>query len=355
MLPPSPAPSPAYPGNTYRPFTDLIALESLNPTTFRSIAPPFSPGGVVGTGRAYGGHVFMQAAWAACQTVDERFLLHACHFLLPGLTHIPFTYKVHNLRDGRSYSTRLVTVTQTPGKGICFASTCSFKKAETSPLDVQEERNIWKKYARVLGGKRPTDFPECPGIDTPWYWARRRQTGINEPFPGLQMHMPDMTAQNSSLHPLDRRQLICYRTLGDLPRNPNLHLCAHLYASDRNSLFIVANHFDLGDRWTQMGTLVHTVVFHTGMEDLWFEPPPQNASSSSPLDDDEGRWFCKEDSSDRVAGGRGMFRSQVWAANGRHVATIMQEGMIRVTNSAVASEAEVRVIEGVEAGWKARL
>lgn len=65
-----------YGGNRYLPFVDLINLEKVDERTFRSIAYPFSPGGPVGQGRAYGGHVYMQAAWAACQTVEPGFLLH---------------------------------------------------------------------------------------------------------------------------------------------------------------------------------------------------------------------------------------------------------------------------------------
>ncbi|KAK5133318.1 hypothetical protein LTR08_007843 [Meristemomyces frigidus] len=310
-------------GNTYLPFADLIKLEKVDERTYRSIAWPFSPGGQVGGG----------------------------NFILPGLTSIPFVYKVHIIRDGRSYATRIVNVTQAEGKGICFTSTCSFKLAETSPLDVQEKVDIWDKYRSVLEGKTPTDFEECPGMDVPWYWERRKKTGHNDAFPGLQSQKVAMADYNDQKHPLDRRQLILYRTLGDLPPDPNMHLCAHLYASDRNSLFIVANHFEVGDIYTQMGSLVHSVVFHTGMENLSFGP---SAGTSSPLDDKSGRWFCKEDYSDRVAAGRGLFHSKVWAPDGMHVATIIQDGMIRVTKKSTATAEEVGVVEGKKRKWRPR-
>ena len=70
-----------YPGNTYRSFVDLIKLEKIDERTYRSIAPPFAPGGPVGVGRSYGAHVYCQAAWAACQTVDEGFLVHVSAIL----------------------------------------------------------------------------------------------------------------------------------------------------------------------------------------------------------------------------------------------------------------------------------
>lgn len=68
-------------GNTYLPFVDLMKLETINELTFRSIAQPFCPGGALSKsmGRAYGGHVYAQAAWAAAQTVPEGFVLHVSY------------------------------------------------------------------------------------------------------------------------------------------------------------------------------------------------------------------------------------------------------------------------------------
>lgn len=60
-------------GNHHLPFVDLIALEKVDETTYRSTALPFSPGG---SGRAYGGHVYAQAVWAAAQTVQADFVVH---------------------------------------------------------------------------------------------------------------------------------------------------------------------------------------------------------------------------------------------------------------------------------------
>lgn len=65
--------APPHDGNEYLPFADMIALEKINENTFRSIAKPFSPGS---RGRAYGGHVYCQAAWAAAHTVEKGFVIH---------------------------------------------------------------------------------------------------------------------------------------------------------------------------------------------------------------------------------------------------------------------------------------
>ena len=89
-------------------------------------------------------------------------------FILAGLTTVPFIYTVKIIRDGRSYCTRIVNVTQAEGKGICFTGTCSFKMPEESPLDVQEKIDLDAQYSVALKGKRPEDWDEAPGMDVPW-------------------------------------------------------------------------------------------------------------------------------------------------------------------------------------------
>lgn len=71
---------PPHNGNERLPFAQLVQLEKIDSNTFQSVALPFTPRGRPrdGDGKndgknddgvAYGGHVFMQAAWAACRTV----------------------------------------------------------------------------------------------------------------------------------------------------------------------------------------------------------------------------------------------------------------------------------------------
>jgi len=314
-------------GNTYLPFVDLMKLETINDQTYRSIAQPFCPGGSLrnSMGRAYGGHVYAQAAWAAAQTVPDGFVLHNVTgwFILGGLIDVPFVYKVHNIRDGRSYCTRIVNVTQTRGKGVCFTCTCSFKTEETSTLDAQESVDLWKKYECVLKDKVPDDFPEAPGMDVPSYHRLLENGHPNYKFPGLKTKKADMSAYNKPREPLERRQLIFYKAIGELPEDPNLHMCAHLYASDRNSLFIVANHYGVGGSFSQMGSLTHTVIFHAPIADLRLGA---TVSSDSP----QGIWYCKEDRTDRASVGRVTFHSRVWSPTGTHVMTVLQDGLTRL-------------------------
>ncbi|GAB7339204.1 hypothetical protein MBLNU457_5863t1 [Dothideomycetes sp. NU457] len=310
---------PPHDGNEYLPFIDMIALEKINNDTFRSRAMPFSPGG---SGRAYGGHVYAQAVWAAAQTVAKGFIVHNVtgFFILAGLTNVPFVYNVQTIRDGRSYCTRIVNVTQAEGKGICFTCTCSFKTPEDSPLDAQERISLWDTYDVALKGTKPEDWEEAPGMDVPWYWKRRLETGENDAFPGLDSRKVDMTAYNEALEPFDKRQLYFYRLIGSLPADdPNLHACAHLYASDRNSLFIVMNNLNVGHRFTHAASLSHTVVFHSAANDVLMMGG-----------EGERLWFCKEDWTTRAAGGRGIHQSRIVGPGGEHVASSWQEGVVRI-------------------------
>lgn len=244
-----------------------------------------------------------------------------------------------------------MNVTQSEGKGICFTCICSFKTAEPSHVEAQDQVDLWKKYSAVLKGRKPLDFQEVPGMDLPFYWKRQKETGLNDKCPGLQCQKVDMTNYNKDRHPLDRRQLIFYRTIGDMPLEPNLHLAAHLYASDRNSLYIVANNFGIGDYWTQMSSLCHTVMFHSPMEALAFGPSP---GKQSELHDPAGRWFAFEGSGSRLGSGRAVFNCGLWNCNGTHVATVLQDGLLRVTKSIDATTEEKQEIERIKQRWGKR-
>lgn len=66
-------------GNDYKPFGELMTLIKINENIYESGAPAYSPGGFL---RAYGGHVYAQAAWAAAHTVKKGMVLHVCAYNL---------------------------------------------------------------------------------------------------------------------------------------------------------------------------------------------------------------------------------------------------------------------------------
>ncbi|KAF2108053.1 acyl-CoA thioesteras-like protein [Lophiotrema nucula] len=354
------------------PFDQLMQLEKIDDRTFRSVSKAYSPTG--GENGTYGGHVYAQAAWAAAQTVDEGFLIHNITgwFTLGGRPQEHFVYSVHKIRDGYNYCTRSVTVTQAAEKGTMFTCTCSFKREEGSPFEYQDKVDLKKKYKDVLQGREddPMEHPAAPSQDSEWF----RETYLPEhpdhynPIGGLHLRKVDMRKYNEPRAPIDRRQLTFYSPRGSLPlptapyppesnvtavlsltREANLHACAHLYASDRNSLFILPNHLGLSRKYTRMASLSHTVIFHVGIRDLLMLPEPRiNHPNSDPTlfdedpsticnleeygkgDKDGRKWFVQESWFSRSSGGRGLHHSRLWDySSGVHIATTIQDGLIR--------------------------
>lgn len=258
-----------------------------------------------------------------------------------------------------------------------FTCTCSFKREENSSVDVQEQVNLKETFQDALKGKEdePMEHPSIPSVDS----AEFREVYLPahpehfNPFGGLHMRKVDMSDYNATRTPLERKQLQFYTLRGSLPlptapypplpnpgqaaaltREANMHACAHLYASDCHSLFIVPNHLDRPWDFTRMGSLCHSVVFHVGIKDLIMQPEPRidhpNADptlwedGSLPLcnidgygqgDKDGRKWFVQESWLTRAAGGRALHRGRLWDYHsGVHIATTFQDGLVRFKDNA---------------------
>lgn len=213
--------------------------------------------------------------------------------------------------------------------------------------------NLKKEYASVLEGKQPFDHPEAPSQDSLWYYEKYLPANPKHynPVPGLHLRKVNMKAYNEPRELLDRRQLIFYSLRGSLPsvtsppstRDANLHAVGHLFASDRNSLFIIPNMLGVGRDFTRMASLSHTVIFHVGIEKLVMPNEPEGRSPESPpteapsgqdsskvADESKRKWFLQESWSTRSNEGRALHTSRLWDPDtGLHLATTMQDGLIR--------------------------
>jgi acyl-CoA thioesterase len=148
------------------------------------------------------------------------------------------------------------------------------------------------------------------------------------------MRKVDMSAYNKSKPPTDYRQLMYYQPLGSIPlADYNLHACAHLYASDRNSLWLVSNVLGFGDAVGTMGNLSHSVVFHVNGEDLVMR---------------EGEWWCQESWTPRSSGGRGIHESRIWGPSGAHIASSWQDGLVRRAENDRGEEQRIMWFENME-------
>lgn len=140
------------------------------------------------------------------------------------------------------------------------------------------------------------------------------------------MHL--LSVPSASNDPTQFTNFTCYRTIGVIPpASYNLHACAHIYASDRNSIEIVGNALGWADDVGSIGSLSHSVIFHVPRDGLVIQ---------------EGEWWVQEARTVRSGEGRGLHSSWIWRVGGEigdrrtgekdmHVASQWQEGMIRRT------------------------
>ena len=262
----------------------------------------------LGSGRVFGGQVFAQALVAARRTVDEAREVHSVHgyFILPGDLATPIVYFVDRLRDGSSFSTRRVTAIQ-HGQAI-FNLSASFHREESGvthqspmpdappPESLAPELDLIRKMADripesirpVLTQDRPLDFRPVDPVD---------------PF-----------------HPEYRPPVryVWFRALGTLPPDQIMHQAVLAYASDYGLLGAALQPHGLifRDPGVMLASLDHAIWFHR------------------PFRFDDWLLFALE--SDSVSAGRGLSHAKVWTRDGRHVATIAQEGLMRMRSEEAA-------------------
>ncbi|MFC7479517.1 acyl-CoA thioesterase [Luedemannella flava] len=291
----------------------LLDLSDLGPDTFLGVSPP------VGPQRVFGGQVASQALVAAGRTVDPARAVHSLHgyFVRPGDPAEPITYAVERVRDGRSFSVRRSVATQ-HGKTIFFMS-ASFHVPEEG-LDHQAPA------PRVVPGAKPSDSEEPgapddrvvpPPEELPTllerlapYPERARALALRE--------MPIDVRYDGEpgwVRPGNRRpephQRVWMRIDGTLPDDPLLHACALTFASDLTLLDSVLSAH--GEVWGPGGvigaSLDHAVWFHR------------------PFRADE--WLLYDCWSPSASDARGLATGRLFTRDGRHVASAVQEGLLR--------------------------
>jgi hypothetical protein len=205
---------------------------------------------------------------------------------------------------------------------ICFTCICSFKKTEHRFIDVQEKRDLEKQYASLLKGKNVEDLPVRSDIQD----ARFAANSLHEPcvvaFPGIYTTLLPFEELHKALAPIDRKSLFIYTTIDDsIPEehDPNLDACAHLYHSDRESIYSMIRQYELWDLLGSASSLSHTVTFHVGAEQLRF----RDRSGKR-------RWFWSETGCKRVSDGRGLHDGRIYASDGVFVASAIQDGMLKL-------------------------
>ncbi|MEN9747377.1 MAG: hypothetical protein RLZZ603_69 [Actinomycetota bacterium] len=258
-------------------------------------------------GRVFGGQVLAQSLVAAQRTVDvtpehpQERVPHSLHgyFLRPGDINQPISFSVDRLRDGRSFSTRRVQAFQN-GLPI-FSMIVSFQEHDPGlehqtpmPIGIPDPETL--PSAASLIGENPHPVAQ--------YWAKAR------PFDLRHVGSPiyfDVAAEDRVPH-----QAVWLKALGTLPADPNLHRAALAYVSDYTILESIYRAH--GIAWTHPG-LKSASLDHA----MWFHREPK-------VDE----WLLYVQESPSAQGGRGLALGRIFTREGLLVASVAQEGMVRV-------------------------
>ncbi len=274
---------------------DLLDLEEIELNLFRGRSPQER------SQRVFGGQVVGQALVAANRTVDGRNV-HSLKgdFLRPGDPKIPILYEVDRIRDGRSFTTRRVVAIQ-HGRAI-FSMSVSYQVEES-------------------GMEHQTPMPDMPApYDTPD--PDQFDAKVREKIPleyRLWMEGP-RPIESRPVHPIDPidpekrppHLAVWLRAAGEMPDDPRLHECVLAYASDMNLLdtSLLPHGLSWMNPKFQSASLDHSIWFHR------------------PFRADEWMLFVQDSPS--ASGARGFNRGLVYSENGSLIASIVQEGLIRL-------------------------
>ncbi len=278
---------------------DLLDLEAVDTNLFRGRQPE------TGRQRVFGGQVAAQALMAGIRTVDPAYVVHSLHsyFLRPGDHSVPIVYDVEDLRDGRSFATRRVAARQ-HGRPIYFQTT-NFQKPEVGLEHQDAMPDVIAPDAayRLIDIVRRRDPEGAEAFAKEWSVLDVRYVGTSAM--GLPVD-PD--------HPAQARAWV--RVDGDLGDDPAVQAAAFTYASDLTLLgaTLVPHGIEINADNLQPASLDHSVWFH------------------KPFRADE--WWLYDQVSPRASGGRGLAWARVFTADGTLVATVAQEGLIRVHDGA---------------------
>jgi acyl-CoA thioesterase II len=275
---------------------EILDLEQLEHNLYRGRSPQ------VGWQRVFGGQVIGQSLVAATRTVDGGRAAHSLHayFMREGDPAVPIIYEVDRIRDGKSFSTRRVIAIQ-HGAAI-FSLSASFQLEEPG-LDHQIE---------IPKVPQPEELPSETELQAAYlhaapdsvkrYWERPRPIEIR----------PLDLRHFVSRDKLPPQQAVWVRATGALPDDPVVHRAVLAYASDM--------------------TLLDTALFAHGR--MIFDPDLQAASLDHamwfhrPFRADE--WLLYAEDSPSASGARGFTRGSLFARDGRLVASVAQEGLIRL-------------------------
>jgi acyl-CoA thioesterase II len=258
------------------------------------------------TGRVFGGQQLGQSLMAASATVEPDRFIHSMHgyFLRGGDMDLPITYTVDRIRDGKSFSTRRVQSYQN-GEPL-FSSIYSFQVAEDGlehqdslPDGIPEPESLPPLHELV----KDMDDPSAH------YWAKGRPFDMRHIEKSIYFYVEGEHVAH---------QALWFKTIGPLPDDQNLHNAALAYASDYSLLEPIYRRHGLV--WSHPG-LMAASLDHA----MWFHRPTR-------VDE----WLLYVQDSPNARGARGLSLGKIFNRKGELVATVAQEGLVRIPKEDLA-------------------
>ena len=274
---------------------DLLVLERLDVDLYRGRQPRTE------RQRAFGGQVAAQAAMAAARSVDDAYVLHSLHsyFLHPGDTAVPIIYDVERIRDGSSFATRRVLARQ-HGRSI-FHLSANFQRPEEGLFHQDRMPDVIAPEEALA----MSDLARSRGPEADEHWQRE--------WAALDARYVGTSAQGLPEDP-DRpaRARLWLRVDGDLGDDPRTHTAAFTYASDLTLLdaTVLPHGYRISSGELRAASLDHSIWFHR------------------PFRADE--WWLYDQTSPIASGGRGFATARAFSRSGELIASVAQEGLIRV-------------------------
>jgi len=275
---------------------NLFDFEDVAPDSFRAAAT----GGPLL--RLFGGHVLAQALSAVQRTVAPGRLANSLHayFIRPGLPDLPIDFTVTRYADGRSFSSRRVEAMQ--GGKIILCLIASLHDEETGAVheiampDVPPPESLTPQDDIIAEA-----LPHMPALRYP-FW--NRDLGID--FRAVE---PFVTVDPPVSPPRRHFWVRIKQRLGD---DPAEHQRMLTYFSDLYVMHTGLGPLGIGwaDHRMQDASLDHAVWFHQRFR--------------------ADEWLLYAMDSPYAGGARTLGRGTIFARDGRVVASVAQEGLIRI-------------------------
>ncbi|MFK8058840.1 MAG: acyl-CoA thioesterase [Polaribacter sp.] len=258
----------------------------------------------IGSPHVFGGQVVAQAVNAAYKTIPKNRFLHSLHsyFLEAGDLNIPINYKVTEMRNGGSFSTRRVTASQHEKTIFILAASFHIKEegfehqtAMKTEIKQPEDLLSWEDMLAQFGDFLPK--------------STKAFLSIKRPIEFKPVRVPN---------PLDPEDLpadeqVWFRLKGENHTNLDFRTKQEIltYISDYNVLNAAFNpngsKFSFAN--TQTASLDHSMWF---FRDFNFDD-----------------WMLFSAESPNAYGARGLAKGNIFTRDGKLVASFAQEGLLR--------------------------